>query len=182
MSLFSPLSKQKQPNVRNLLNQLNHSLDQLEKSDVPDKTNIAINKMHRRKRLYNPLSQKVEEAFENSTNLVESPEKARLLSPNSTSETPKNININTCNTTKQDSVFSVNSLNENSHRSIPAGQANINIITTYADNYRPSISPSLENNSLEKSKFNKMINISAFSVSVVSFIFERFINRMIEGF
>lgn len=70
--LFSPISKHKQPNVRCLLNQLNSSLAAVEKTEQSNilkekQVKLAINKSEqllRRKRLFNPNSQKV------STNLV----------------------------------------------------------------------------------------------------------------
>ena len=72
--LFSPISKHKQPNVRCLLNQLNCSLAAAEKTEdlnasaLKDKdmqVRIAINKTEqllRRKRLFNPNSQKVSDS------------------------------------------------------------------------------------------------------------------------
>ncbi len=139
-TLFSPLSKQKNPNVRNLLNQLNHSLADEDRGNMSKQVNLAINKMQRRKRLYDPASQKVEEAFENNTNPMKSPEKIRLMSPiiRSTAQTPINAK-DPCNNTKQDSALSVNSINDNSRRSIPAGQAHIVNNTTCSESHRTSI-------------------------------------------
>lgn len=144
--LFSPKSKIKQPNVRSLLKQLNNSFAEIDKDD--EHITLAINKneqISRRKRLFNPNSQKVDDAFDNDITSMSKERFCINRAKSSLLETPNNkmyadrvFNLVSVMSTTN----STNSMNNNSRHSIPAGQAPGNSASKTNDEiYNDSVSP-----------------------------------------
>lgn len=150
-NLFSPQSSRKQSNVRSLLNQLNNSLANEVSVDKSEQINIAINKQEqfgRRKRLFDPNTHKVEEAFDKDS-FLHFEERIVIQAP------LKGTSI-LGNKQQMSALASFNS-NNNSHRSIPLGQNQYQVndsskMTSYQGSFNKYLSNATENESVNSTQ------------------------------
>lgn len=135
------------------MNQLNQSLDEsIISKKAATSINLAINKqeqIQRRKRLYDPNSPRVEEAFDNDEQINPS-SKIRLMTtaqPIKSLQTTISLTDEPTDTSKQNKALGAN-LNDHSRqsvRSIPGAQVQTNDKTSSTDRDPVSISELSEN-------------------------------------